>query len=302
MLPDLNRLRVFFHVYATQGVGAAAAELHVTQSAVSQSLRKLEDELDAQLFVRARSGLVATQAAHGLFDVVSPFLSELARRVDHLHRVRSELVGTVRLGAPAEIGALRMPELLAAFRAEHPEARFELHLGHPFATIPMLERGELDLVLADVFAARTPQQVGLSVERLVDEQLVLVGSKRTVAKLDRTDTTAALLAGSYVAYRPRAPALHSWFAHHFRKTALPLDIALTVESVPAVIGAIEAHMGLGIVPSHRVSAQLRRGRLVQIATRRKPLTNRISLVRLLDRVPSALEKAVARYLREELRD
>lgn len=301
MLPDLNRLRVFFHVFATGGVGSAASRLHVTQSAVSQSLRKLEDELDTQLFVRAPAGLVPTQAARGLFEVVSPFLDELERRVDHLHRARRELVGTVRLGAPTELGSRRVAGLVAAFRADNPEARFELHLGHPWTTIPMLERGELDLVLADVFAARQPQQVGLSVERLVDEHLVLVGSKRAIARLDRTDTVAGLLRASYVAYRPRAPALHSWFAHHFRKTGLALEVALTVESVPAVICAIEAHMGLGVVPEHRVATQLRRGRLVRIATRRKPLTNRISLVRLLDRVPTALEKEVAGYLRDALR-
>ncbi len=301
MLPDLNRLRVFFHIYTTEGVGAAAERLHVTQSAVSQSLRKLESELETQLFVRTRNRLVATSAARALFDVVAPFLANLERGVVGIHRARQELVGTLRIGAPTELGIHRMPSLLAAFRAQHHEVCFELRLGHPSSIIPMLERGELDIVLADMFTSRQSQQVGLSVEKLVDEHLVLVGSKKYLTTLGRIDTAEDLLAASYIAYRPRAPALHSWFAHHFKKSALRLDIALTVESVQAVIGAIEHHMGLGVVPSHFVKAQPARRRLVEVPTRRKPLTNRVSLVRLLDRVPNALEKTVTGYIRQQLR-
>ncbi len=299
MIPDLNRLRVFFHVYATGRVGAAADELHVTQSAVSQSVRKLEREVDTQLFVRSHGRLVPTQAAHALYDVVSPFMAELQRGVEGLQRARRELIGTVRIGAPTELGTRELPGLLAGFRREHPQACFQLELGHPSATIPMLERGELDLVLADVFAARQPQQVGVAVERLVDEQLILAGSKQTVARIDPTSLDS-LLDASYVAYRPRAPALHSWFSHHFKQTALALDIALTVESVQAVVTAVEHHMGLGVVPRHVIEQRLQRGRLVAIETRRKPLVNRIALVRLLDRVPTALEAAVTSQIRQTL--
>ena len=300
MLPDLNRLRVFCHIYSERGVSNAAATLHVTQSAVSQSLSKLEAELDSQLFVRAGRGLVATPAARALFDMVAPFLAELERGVDQLHRNRRELVGTARIGAPAELGAGRLPRMLAEFRARNPAARFELHLGHPFETLPMLERGELDLVLADVFAAREPKQVGLAVEPLLDEQLLLVGSKKYLRSVEQTDTVPGLCEASYIAYRPRAPAVHSWFAHHFRTTALTLDIGLTVESVQAVVSAISAHMGLGVVPGHVVAAQLKRGTLIAIPGKRKPVVNRIALVRLLDRVPTTLERAVTAHLRAGL--
>ena len=298
--PDLNRLRVFFHVYVASGVAAAARELHVTPSAVSQALGRLEAEIDTQLFVRVHRGLVPTPAAHTLFGVVSPFLEQLRAGVEGLQRARDELVGTLRIGAPAQLGAHRLPPLLSAFRARHARVRFELELGHPASTLPMLERGELDLVLADVFAGPEPQQVGVAVETLMDERLIMVGSDETVARLGPCDNVEALLAVSYVAYRPRAPALRSWFSHHFGRAALPLDIALTVESVQAVVSAIEHHMGLGVVPSHLVDRQLDGGRLVEVHTGREPLTHRVALVRLLDRVPTALERAVARELQRQL--
>ncbi|MFY0532236.1 LysR family transcriptional regulator [Nannocystis pusilla] len=104
MLPDFNRLRVFFHVHEARSVSAAAEALHVTQSAVSQSLAKLEDELKAQLFVRRHRAVVPTAAGEALFAVVAPFVAGLQERVGQIHRARHELAGTLQIGAPVEFG------------------------------------------------------------------------------------------------------------------------------------------------------------------------------------------------------
>ena len=105
MLPDFNRLRVFFHVHRAGSVSAAAAELHVTQSAVSQSLAKLEDELGVQLFVRRHRRLVPTPAAATLDGVVTPFVEALHEGLAQIHQARYVLSGQLRIGAPVEFGA-----------------------------------------------------------------------------------------------------------------------------------------------------------------------------------------------------
>src|SRR5687767_5264896 len=120
MLPDFNRLRVFFHVHQARSVSAAATALHVTQSAVSQSLAKLEDELGAQLFVRRHRAIVPTAAAEALFAVVEPFVTALHGGIEQIHRSRHALVGTLHIGAPVEFGSHRLPEALAGFSRAHP--------------------------------------------------------------------------------------------------------------------------------------------------------------------------------------
>ena len=74
---------------------AAAAALHVTQSAVSQSLARLEDELKAQLFLRRHRAIVPTAAGDALFAVVAPFVAGLEERVGQIHRARHDLAGTL---------------------------------------------------------------------------------------------------------------------------------------------------------------------------------------------------------------
>ena len=142
MLPDLNRLRVFLHVHQAGSVSAAATALHVTQSAVSQSLAKLEDEVGAQLFVRRHRRLVPTSAAAVLADVVEPFVEALHEGLARIHQEQHGLGGVLRVGAPVEFGTHRLPAVLAAFGREHPGVRFELTLGHPSQVLPRLDDGE----------------------------------------------------------------------------------------------------------------------------------------------------------------
>lgn len=299
MVPDFNRLRLFFHVYEARSVSAAAAALHVTQSAVSQGLAKLEAELGAQLFARRHRALAPTAAGDALFAVVGPFVAALRAGVADLQRARHELAGTLRLGAPAEFGAHRLPELLAGFAREHPGVRFTLRLGHPTEVVPLLEEGRLDVAFADVFGPT--RLAGLEVVRVIDEELVLVGAtKLERSVLGGSRQFAAVGAGPFVDYHPSAPAVHGWFRHHFKRVPPRVEVALAVESVRAVIAAVEHGMGFGVVPSHSVERALAAGRLVAITTRRRALTNGISLVRALDRVPSRLERTFVGFVKAAL--
>ena len=300
MLPDFNRLRVFFHVHQARSVSAAAAALHVTQSAISQSLAKLEDELGAQLFVRRHRAIVPTAAAEALFAVVEPFVTALHGGIEQIRRSRHALVGTLHLGAPVEFGAHRLPAALAAFSRAHPEVSFTLRLGHPSELVPLLEEGQLDLGFVDLFDGPRPaatRLAGLEVVEVMDEALVLVAAPAYEREqLDGSRAFARLSGLRFVDYHPTAPGVRGWFHHHFERVPPRLNVALAVESVQAVIRAVEHGMGPGLVPAHTIAAALAEERLVAITTRRRPLTNRVTLVRMLDRVPSRLEQAFVTFV------
>jgi DNA-binding transcriptional LysR family regulator len=297
MRPDFNRLRLFFHVRAEGSVSRAAAALHVTQSAVSQGLAKLEEELGAQLFVRKHRAVVPTAAGEALFAIVAPFVAALQAGLADIQRARHELAGTLRLGAPAEFGAHLLPALLAGFGRANPGVRFTLQLGHPTLLVPLLEEGRLDLAFADVFDAR---MAGLDVVDVMDETLTLVGTANLERRLAGSRAFARLSALPFVDYHPGAPAVRGWFRHHFGRVPPRLDVVLAVESVQAVLAAAEQGMGLAVVPAHAAARALAEGRLIAITTRRRALRHRISLLRVLDRVPSKLEKAFAAFALAEL--
>ena len=147
----------------------------------------------------------------------------------------------------------------------------------------------------------------MDVSRWTDTRLALVGDAahgvhpiagqglnlgfRDVAALAE-EVIAAWNAGG----DPGAPAVRGWFRHHFARMPPRIDLALTVEGVQAVVCAVERGMGLGVVPAHTVARALAAGELVALTTRRRALGNRISMVRMLDRVPGRLERAFVAFV------
>ncbi len=303
MTPDFNRLKVFFHIHRNKSVAAAARTLHVTQSAISQHLRKLEAETKTHLFTRMHKRLVPTPAGEKLFHVLEPFMADLERWSRDIEHAGKGPAGRLRIGAPVEFGEKYLPKAFASFRTSYPDVQFQLELGHPDALLPLVREGRLDFVFADIFSRKGAYSRDLavfSVERVLDEELILVGSDSyysTFVKADHSPDN--LLTCAYISYQEGAPAIKSWFGHHFNRPSIHPDVVLTVESVRAVIAGVKRSMGLGIVPSHVIRDEIDDGGLVRISTDAGEMINRISLVQLQDKIPGLTEKAFLSFFMKE---
>ncbi|MCP4694738.1 MAG: LysR family transcriptional regulator [Desulfobacterales bacterium] len=294
MSPDFNRLKVFYHIHRNKSVAAAARDLHVTQSAVSQHLRKLETEVKTRLFTRLPGRLAPTPAGEKLFQTLEPFIADLENWLKETDHARKGPAGMLRTGAPVEFGEKYLPPAFASFRQSWPEVSFQLELGHPATLLPLVREGRLDFAFADIFSDKGAYSRDLavfSVQRMIDEELVLLCSKSYYNQFINHDhSPGRLLACAYISYQESAPAIKSWFRHHYNKTSVHPRVALAVESVRAVLAGIKQGMGLGVVPSHFIRDEIADGRLIQITTDQKEMTNRISLVQLQDKIPGLAEK------------
>ncbi|HBA61584.1 MAG TPA: LysR family transcriptional regulator [Elusimicrobia bacterium] len=293
MLTDFNRLKVFYTIYRYKSAAAAAKELYISQSAVSQSLGKLEQELKTQLFVRMHKKLVPTAAAGRLYEIVEPFVRGLEGGLAWLEAEKAGPRGMLRIGAPVEFGSRNLVEFIAAFRRRHPAVFFEVSLGHPDMLLPRLAAGELDLVFADIFPGRGAKSLPpFAVSTVIAEKLVLACSAGYhSARLRGTITPAALAGCEFLDYSHGRPALDNWFRHHYDKSLPGLKVVLTVESVQAILNGIKGGLGLGIVPEYLVEKELKAGSVWAVRTGRPELINRISLVRLKGKAASPAEKA-----------
>jgi DNA-binding transcriptional LysR family regulator len=296
MLPNLERLRVFHHVYVTGSLRDAAQALNVTQSAASQQLAKLEREIGSQLFVRRHKGLVASPASQALARTVELFLREVEGDVEAIRRGQEEPMGLLRVGAPAEFGAQQLPAQIAGFRRSCPGVRFEITLGHPDQLLPRVESGQLDLAFSDVFQPG-PQRGALTFQSVLDEELILVASGRYSRNaLEGDHSFDRLQRARYVCYTPRAEAVRHWFRHHFRHEPGQLELVLSVESVRGVIASVKADLGLAVVPATQVESELRAGRLIEIQGKGRRILNQIALVQLADQRPGAAQRRFVRFV------
>jgi len=303
---DFNRLKVFYFIYTSGSIADAAKELRITGSAVSQHLKKLEQEVQSHLFTRLHKKLVPTPDGDRLYVIVRPFFADLTNGLLAMKHGRQVPSGELRVGAPIEFGNCYVPPVMAAFRRLYAEVVFTLRLGSSETLINLVRAGELDFTIVDFFTApeEYPGSLGdLHIVPVIDEEIILVGSKDYVDDVLGGDFSIGnLLTREFIAYRHNILVLKSWFRHHYGKKITHLNIVLTVDNVRAIISGVKNGIGLGVVPSHVVYDELLRGEIVPIPTAGKNAVNHMSMVQLQDKIPTLAEKKFKEFLLARLQE
>lgn len=304
MLPDFNRLKVFYYIFLQTSVAGAAKELNITPSAVSQSLNKLEEELKSPLFTRLHKKLVPTLAGIELFQIVQPFIKQLEQGIEGIVKRRQIPSGILNIGAPIEFGKFYFPGLFAAFRKLYTDVIFSMKLGDPARIFPLINSGELDFGLVDVFL--TKEQISkdfgnYSIEPLIDEEVIMACSKEYYDREIQNDHSFKnLVKKEFISYQKSSLPLINWFKHHFNKYSVDLNRVMTVDSHQAVISGIKSHIGLGVIAAHIVSREIKKSQIIPIRTDIKDIINKISLVQLQDKIPTLTEKTFINFLKKDI--
>lgn len=305
MLQNLDRLKVFYHVFARGSIIGAAKTLHVSQSAVSQSIQKLEAETQSPLFIRQHKLLVPTAAGERLYDIVQPFMGELDNYLSSLVQAKDHPVGELRIGAPEEFGKACLLPIVADFREKYQDVTFVLELESLDVLLPLLKKGKIDFALVDMFLTKGTFVGNLEMyhfEPVVEEEIILACSHQYHDNYIQNDTSfSSLSQQKFISYRKDLQTIKQWFSHHFSKPNLPLSSVLTVDNHEAVISAIKHHIGMGIVASHHIKNELQRGEIIHVKTSRIEIINPISLVHLQDKIPTFTEKCFEKYLVESIK-
>jgi DNA-binding transcriptional LysR family regulator len=305
MLQNLDRLKVFFHVFSQGSVVAAANTLHVSQSAVSQAIQKLEKEIQSPLFIRLHKQLVPTTAGERLYEILQPFMADLALYLKDQEQAKDHPAGALRIGAPPEFGKAYLPSIVANFREQFQAVTFTLKFGPPETLLPLLRNGHLDFALTDLFLTRSTHIGSLDMyhfEPVVEEEVILACSRQYYDHSIMGDLSfTSLSQQNYISYNTDQQTVKQWFRHHFSKPNVLVRDVLTVDNHEAVISAIKNNIGLAIVASHLVKDELHSDQIVHIKTSKAEIINSISLVNLQEKIPTFTEKTFEKYLVDKIK-
>jgi DNA-binding transcriptional LysR family regulator len=171
---NANRLKVFREVVGRGSFSAAADALSYSQSAVSQAVATLEDEVGVPLIERGRGGVRPTAAGAALASHVDGILAQMEQAETEVAAIAAGRGGRLRTASFPSAGATLMPQAIAAFRASHPGVEVTLAEGEPEEIAPRLQAGEFDLVLLYEFEG-AGERLGTGMRRfeLVDDPLHL---------------------------------------------------------------------------------------------------------------------------------
>jgi DNA-binding transcriptional LysR family regulator len=269
---DLGQLEVFIAVAREGRFSRAAEKLYRTQSAVSQSIRKLEEEVGEPLFDRSSRDGLLTDAGHVLQEYAERLLNLRNDAREALVELRELQKGKLSIAAN-EFTALYLLPVLAEFRRLHAMIKITVQrsLGSRIPDDVLRHNVELGVLTYD------PQDSQLcSIVVYLDELIFVVPARHLLAG-ERQVSIRQLGAESFVAHNVPSPyrdKVIQTFKRH--KTPLHMDIELpTLQAIKRFVGMGN---GVALLPEISVEAELASGELVRIAVRELRLHRKLRLV------------------------
>jgi molybdate transport repressor ModE-like protein len=183
---DVKRLTILREVSRRGSFSAAAEELYLSQSAVSQQIANLEREVGMRLLDRTREGPKLTDAGSVLVAHAEAAIARLAEAERELAAIAGLAGGELRLASFPSASATVLTEAVSTFHSRHPDVRLAVSDAEPEVSLPRLRGGELDLALSfDYPSVAAPEERDLERTLLLTESMyVALPRRHPLAKRD----------------------------------------------------------------------------------------------------------------------
>lgn len=231
MALDPRQLRAFLAIVDAGSLGLAAEALHVTQPALSRTVRRLELQLGVPLFERRTTGMELTSFGHALLPHATVLSEEGARAIEQINALRGLGQGTIRIGTVASAAIMVLPPVLDRILTEWPNLQVQITEAVEDILAVALTNNAIDVVISGpiaespdivqagehkftdrysvISAANHPlqQRVGLAMQDLVHERWVMPSEEAEPRKQFNALTAKLGLAPPRVAVETRYPAV-----------------------------------------------------------------------------------------------
>lgn len=255
---DLTALRIFLAVAEERSFSRAAAKVHRTQPAVSQAVKRLEDDLGEQLFDRSSKSGTLTDAGRVLQNYGQRLVRLAEEAESAMRELRDLRRGRVLIGANEAAIHTLLP-LMATFRERFPDIVFDVRRVPARQIAVEVQQGSLD------FGTLTfrPQEEGLLEVVVGDDELVmLVPPNHPFAK--RKQVSMADAAGvPVVAHNDPSPARER-VLRLFEEQHIALNMVIALPSLDGIKRAVELELGVALLPRRCAVTEIASGRLVAV--------------------------------------
>lgn len=290
----LIQLANFIRVVELQSLSKAAGVVRIAQPALSRQIRALEAELGVALLVRHGWGVTATAAGMTLMEHARRVLqhAEVARNM--ASAMAAEPTGRASLTVPSSMAMTLLPPLSAALSDRYPAVRPHFMDSFTSATPERILAGDLDLAIMNNQFAQEP----LTGAPLLSEDFVLVG--RPDYDLRGATSTYDILGMTPLVVPSRPNSLR--LAVDQATRGATENIALEVDSLPAMLGIARMGRAFAVLPYSAVADEIQNGRLTAYALTEPRLSRTLSLFRPTGKPLTPAVAAVMEEIRRIVHD
>ncbi len=253
---DIKQLHQFLMLSECLHFGKASEACHVSPSALSRSIKQLEDELGAALFERDNRSVAMTTAGQLFQSYARDALSQWDLIRTTLMQQSGELQGELSIYCSVTASYSFLFEILSRFRLDFPSIEIKLHTGDPEHAIPRVMSGEDDFAIA---AKPNHLPNGLAFKQIAISPLLFIGPKDPLNGQDVPEITAEtpmILSEEGIARK----RVDQWFRQHQIKPRIYAQVA----GNEAIVSMVSLGFGVGVVP--------------QIVLQNSPLAGSVSIL------------------------
>ena len=255
---ELAELATFVAVARLRSFSKAAVERGVASSAVSHSIRSLEERVGVRLLHRTTRSVSLTEAGERFLNELQPAFGQIGKALDGLNDFRDSPFGTLRLNVPASIGTFVLHDVMGPLLRENPGLHLEV-----VATDKLVDIVAEGFDAGVRFGERLSQDM-IAVRLKPRLRFVVVGSPAYLQGRAIPQTPADLREHACVRFRFPSGALYSWqFERYGQELDVEVEGPITLDEQELMIEAALQGCGLAYVWEGRVRQHIAAGRLVQ---------------------------------------
>jgi DNA-binding transcriptional LysR family regulator len=286
------RLRAFAAFARRRSFSAAAAELRISQPAVSKHIADLERLLGLGLVERARRDGTLTNAGDFVANHLLRAEALLAQANLGVAEFRQSGLGSLAIVASWVTGTYLLPEIIAEFKHTHPGARISLELGTSRQAVEWLRSHHAELG----FIANASGGPEIDVEPLLENEVAIVGHPSVVPKQRSRESLEAL---TWIS-REEGSATHGAAEQAMARLGIMPQRRLELPSYEAVLSALKRGYGVAAISRFIVADELRAGTLAVVPVRNWNVRTVVSVIRVRDAILTPLADAFQTFARQRL--
>lgn len=296
---NFQQLSTFCTVVSEGSMTAAAEKLYLTQPAVSQQIRNLEEEVGCELLLRGVRKVKPTLQGQLLFDYARKILHLTQQAQVALQAMSTELMGDIRLGTLNSIGLYLLSPIIGLFLKHNSKLNFKLTYGSTPQLIEDFGSNEIDMAILpepDPHQAEFFEPLGCKF--LLNDEMWLVGSGRDTS-LPQTIDLKEFAERPIVYFSDKYLGFQKQLDEQLEKIGMHIRPVFQSDNVGTLKRVVESGLGWGFLPSHSIQKQVRAGRLTRVLVKDIKFTTSINLYYRQDLALNEIVEVLFRALRQQ---
>ncbi|MGB9813770.1 MAG: selenium metabolism-associated LysR family transcriptional regulator [Thermovenabulum sp.] len=292
---NVNLLKTFVTVTECGTLSKAAEKLFVTQPALSQQIKQLENYFSVQLIERTNKGINLTEAGKILYHYASKVVKLCEDLEKEMDTLRLSISGLLVVGATSAIGGYAVPCSIFIFKEKYPEANIKLRVGNKRQVEEELKNGLIDVA---VIEGKRPKGEIITEEIATEELLVIAPNNDCWS--NKSSITLEEFLKEPLIMREQGSGTREIIKETFESLGIKisdLNVVMELSSIDSIKAAVEAGHGISIMPAIALKKELYNKTLVALKIEGVNIQQKIYVAYKEDKLKNKLAKAFIHFMR-----